>query len=117
MNPGLKFLCRLCKKYCKATDKFVTCNDCEKRFHATCTNPSEEQLLKINIGIVETAKQTLVFAMVLSLKVTRLFNVTNVKCGSIINAPWSPKPSTKIYKIRPLRPCKVDLNPPVTLCY
>ena len=44
MNPGPRFLCRLCKKYCKATDKFVTCNDCEKRFHATCANPSEKEL-------------------------------------------------------------------------
>ena len=44
MNPGPRFLCRLCKKYCKATDKFVTCNDCEKRFHATCANSSEKEL-------------------------------------------------------------------------
>ena len=39
INQGPMFLCRLCKKYCNATDKFVTCNDCEKRFYATCANP------------------------------------------------------------------------------
>ena len=39
INQGPRFLCRLCKKYCNATDKFVTCNDCEKRFYATCANP------------------------------------------------------------------------------
>ena len=44
MNPGPRFLCRLCNKYCKATDKFVTCNDCKKRFHATCANPIEIEL-------------------------------------------------------------------------
>ena len=44
MNPGPRLLCRLCKKYCKATDKFVTCNDCEKCFHATCANSSGKEL-------------------------------------------------------------------------
>ena len=44
MNPGPRFLCRLCKKYCKAAGKFVTCNDCEKRFHATCAILSEKEL-------------------------------------------------------------------------
>ena len=52
MNPGPRFLCRLCKKHCKASNKFVTCNDCEKRFHATCTNPRElfkNQLEKVKM--------------------------------------------------------------------
>ena len=38
MNPGPRFQCRLCKKYCKASDKVVECEDCEKRFHASCIN-------------------------------------------------------------------------------
>ena len=36
MNPGPRFQCRLCKKYCKASDKVIGCEDCEKRFHASC---------------------------------------------------------------------------------
>ena len=35
------------QKYCKATDKFVTCDDCEKRFQATCANPSEKELSRM----------------------------------------------------------------------
>ena len=51
----------------QATDKFVTCIDCKKRFHATCANPSEKELSDLNtdmnLGIVLTAKQTVVFAV------------------------------------------------------
>ena len=82
------------QKYCKATDKFVTCNDCEKRFHTTCANPSEKELsslknenkpwycsdCKADCGLCSGAVLKIV---------TRLFNVTNVKCGSTINAPLS----------------------------
>ena len=35
MNPGPRFQCRTCKKYCKAAEKAVKCEDCEKRFHAS----------------------------------------------------------------------------------
>ena len=38
MNPGPRFQCRTCKKYCKAAEKAVKCEDCEKRFHASCVN-------------------------------------------------------------------------------
>ena len=29
MNPSPRFQCRLCKKYCKASDKVIECEDCE----------------------------------------------------------------------------------------
>ena len=34
MNPGPRFQCGLCKKYCKASDRLLECEECEKRFHA-----------------------------------------------------------------------------------
>ena len=46
MNPGPRFQCRLCKKYCKASDKVVECEDCENRFHASCTKLGDDDLLK-----------------------------------------------------------------------
>ena len=36
MNPGPRFQCGLCKKYCKASDRLLECEECEKRFHASC---------------------------------------------------------------------------------
>ena len=40
MNPSPRFLCRLCKKYCKLLHAMTA----KKRFHATCANPSEKEL-------------------------------------------------------------------------
>ena len=34
MNPGPRFQCGLCKKYCKASDRLLECEECGKRFHA-----------------------------------------------------------------------------------
>ena len=50
MNPGPRFQCRLCKKYCKASDKVVECEDCEKRFHASCAKLGDNELLKLESG-------------------------------------------------------------------
>ena len=47
MNPGHRFQCRTCKKYCKAAEKAVKCEDCEKRFHASCVNLGPVELQKI----------------------------------------------------------------------
>ena len=47
MNTGPRFQCRTCKKYCKAAEKAVKCEDCEKRFHASCV---------ISLGPVELQK-------------------------------------------------------------
>ena len=30
MNPGPRFQCGLCKKYCKASDRLLECEECEK---------------------------------------------------------------------------------------
>ena len=51
MNPGPRFQCRLCKKYCKTSDKVVECEDCKKRFHATCSELGNEAFEKIESGI------------------------------------------------------------------
>ena len=47
MNPGPRFQCRLCKKYCKASDKVVECEDCEKLFHASCARLGDDELSKL----------------------------------------------------------------------
>ena len=38
MNPGPRFQCGLCKKYCKASDRLLECEECEKCSHASCSN-------------------------------------------------------------------------------
>ena len=50
MNPGPRFQCGLCKKYCKASDRLLECEECEKRFHASCSNLSDNELLRIESG-------------------------------------------------------------------
>ena len=50
MNPGPRFQCRTCKKYCKAAEKAVKCEDCEKRFHASCVTLGPVELQKIESG-------------------------------------------------------------------
>ena len=49
-SPGPRFQCGLCKKYCKASDRLLECEECEKRFHASCSNLSDNELLKIEPG-------------------------------------------------------------------
>ena len=50
LNPGPRFQCDLCKKYCKASDRLLECEECEKRFHASCSNLSDNELLRIESG-------------------------------------------------------------------
>ena len=50
MNPDPRFQCRLCKKYSKASDKVIKCEDCEKRFHASCSKLGDSELLKLKSG-------------------------------------------------------------------
>ena len=50
MNPGPRFQCGLCKKYCKASDRLLECEECEKRVHASCSNLSDNELLRIESG-------------------------------------------------------------------
>ena len=47
MNPGPRSQCRLCKKYCKASEKSVKCEECEKRFHTSCISLDEKELLEL----------------------------------------------------------------------
>ena len=70
MNPGPRFQYGLCKKYCKASDRLLECEECEKRFHASCSNLGNNELVRIEsglteLGIVQTVKLTIVFAVVL----------------------------------------------------
>ena len=50
MNPGPRLHCGLCKKYCKASDRLLEYEECEKRFHASCSNLSDNELLRIESG-------------------------------------------------------------------
>ena len=50
MNPGPRSQCRLCKKYCKASEKSVKCEECEKCFHTSCVNLDEKELLELESG-------------------------------------------------------------------
>ena len=50
MNPGPRFQCGLCKKYCKASDRLLECEEYEKRFHASCSNLGDNELLRIESG-------------------------------------------------------------------
>ena len=47
LSAGPRFQCRLCKKYCKASDKVIECEDCEKRFQASCAKLGDNELLKL----------------------------------------------------------------------
>ena len=55
MNQGPRFQCGLCKKYCKASDRLRECEEiqCEKkkRFHASCSNLGDNELLRIVSGV------------------------------------------------------------------
>ena len=46
MNPGPRFQCGLCKKYCKASDRLLEGEECEKRFQASCSNLGDNELFK-----------------------------------------------------------------------
>ena len=50
MNPGPRFQCGLCKKYCKASDRLLECEECKNRFHASCSNLGDNELLRIESG-------------------------------------------------------------------
>ena len=50
MNTGPRFQCGLCKKYCKA-DRLLECEECEKRFHASCSNLGDNELVRIEVNL------------------------------------------------------------------
>ena len=78
-------------EYCKAAEKAVKCEDCEKRFHASCVNRPVE-LQKIESGnnswYCSNCKAECSLcsgAVLISHKAAiRLSSVTNVKCGCAI---------------------------------
>ena len=97
MNPGPRFQCGLCKKYCKASDRFIECEECEKRFHASCLNLGDDELLRIESGdeawYCTNCKAD---CGLCSGAVLKQFSVTVVICGSIMNAHSSQKLSMKL---------------------
>ena len=50
MNPGPRFQCGLCKRYCKASDRRLECEECETCFHASSSNLDDNELLRIESG-------------------------------------------------------------------
>ena len=68
MNPGPRFQCRLCKKYCKASDKVIECEDCEKRFHVSCAKLGDDKFSKLESDYgswyCANCKLTVVYAVV-----------------------------------------------------
>ena len=50
VNPGPRFQCGVCKKYCKASDRIVECEDCKKRFHASCSKLGVKDLETFEAG-------------------------------------------------------------------
>ena len=50
MNPGPRFQCGLCKRYCEASNRLLEWEECEKCFHASCSNLSDIELLRIESG-------------------------------------------------------------------
>ena len=50
MNSGPRFQCGLCQKYCKASDRLHEYEAGEKRFHASCSNLGDNELLRIESG-------------------------------------------------------------------
>ena len=84
-NPGPRSRCSLCKKYCKVSDKVIKCTDCEKRFHAKCSNLGADDLA-IVIGIAQTARLIAACAVVLFSVFIRQFSAMVARCGFTMNA-------------------------------
>ena len=84
MNQGPRFQCRTCKKYCKAAEKAVKCEDCEKRFYASCVNLGPLELQKIESGNDSWYCSNCKTECSLCSGPIRLSSVTNVKCGCTV---------------------------------
>ena len=50
INPGPRFQHDLCKKYRKASDRLLECEECKKRFHASRSKLDDDELLRIESG-------------------------------------------------------------------
>ena len=100
MNPDPRFQCGLCKKYCKASDRLTECEECEKLFHASCSNLGDDKFLRIESGdgawYCTNYKADCGLCSGAVLRVTKQFSVTVVICGSIMNAHSSQKLSMKL---------------------
>ena len=70
MNPGPRFLCRLCKNTVKLPTNLSHAMTAKSAFMRHVQIPAKKKFpvwkMKMNLGIVQTAKQTVVFAVGLS---------------------------------------------------
>ena len=83
------------QKYCKASEKSVKCEECEKRFHTSCISLDEKELLELESGngswYCTNCKADYVLcsgAVLYGHKAVQCDKI-NVKCGFTINAPLS----------------------------
>ena len=84
-KTGPRSRCSLCKKYCKVSDKVIECTDCEKGFHAKCSNLGADYLLKIETGNND-ARLIAACAVVLFSVFIRQFSAMVARCGFTMNA-------------------------------
>ena len=100
MNPGPRFQCGLCKKYCKASDRLLECEECEKRFHASCSNLGDNELVRIESGdgawYCTNCKADCGLCSGVVLKAHKAVRWTVVICGSIMSAHSLQKLSMKL---------------------
>ena len=86
MNPDPRSQCRQCKKYCKATDKVVKCQECSECFHLSWANLSEKELLELGS---ENKSWT-------PLKLLRS-QLQKIKCKHKGNKPPPPPPQSMVW--------------------
>ena len=91
--------CSLCKKCCKLSNKVIECTDCEKRFHAKCSNLGAVDLLKVEIvtGIAQTARLIAACAVMLFSVFTRQISATVARCGFTMNTHSQQRLNMKMY--------------------
>ena len=98
------FQCGICKKYCKASDRLLECEECEKRFHTSCPNLGDNELWRIESGdgawYCTNCKADCCLCSGVVLKITKQFGVTVVIWGSIMNAHSLQKLSMKLWTIQ-----------------
>ena len=100
MNSGPRFQCGLCKKYCKASNRLLECEECEKRFHASCSNLGDNELVRTESGdgawYCTNCKADCGLCSGTVLKSHKAVCVTVLICGSIMNAHSLQKLSMKL---------------------
>ena len=104
MNPSPRFQCGLCKKYCKASDRLLECEECEKRFHASCSKLGDNELLRIESDdgawYCTNCKADCGLCSGAVLKGHKAVRCDSCVCGSIMNAHSLQKLIMKLWTIK-----------------